>query len=210
MSPNPPKIDWVPCPICGEPDMEREPDDDGFIITCTNLVCASNGGDNRAALKCEAAPFTNRMAREALELRSASRAANAIIDQQADEMKALQSKLDDMAEWKDAAYQTISDLRDAAYGKGWSGGKTQDETIGQIQRLKAHFDETTSIAYHLQCAKENGIALAQLAAAKDIADLIRPRVKDEVKNGRGHMTTFDRHRMEALAKALAAFDGETL
>lgn len=56
MSPNPPKIDWVPCPICGEPDMEREPDDDGFIITCTNLVCASNGGDNRAALKCEAIP----------------------------------------------------------------------------------------------------------------------------------------------------------
>lgn len=55
--------------------------------------------------------------------------------------------------------------------------------------------------------EEIGQLKVQLFAAHQIATLIRPRVQDEVKDGRGHMTTFDRARMEALAKALAAFDG---
>ena len=41
------KIDWVDCPICGGCDNHRITDgEDGYIITCTNLACASNGGDN--------------------------------------------------------------------------------------------------------------------------------------------------------------------
>lgn len=39
-----------------------------------------------------------------------------------------------------------------------------------------------------------------------IAELVRPRVEDEVKDGRGVMAVFDRARMEALAKALAQYD----
>ena len=43
--------EWVPCPICGESDMEKVADgDDGFIINCVNLECASNGGTNADAL----------------------------------------------------------------------------------------------------------------------------------------------------------------
>ena len=37
---------YVNCPICGDCDMEKVKDDDGFIIHCTNLACASNGGNN--------------------------------------------------------------------------------------------------------------------------------------------------------------------
>lgn len=33
---------WVDCPICNEPDMRAERDDDGWIIHCVNLACASN------------------------------------------------------------------------------------------------------------------------------------------------------------------------
>lgn len=44
--------DWVKCPVCGEPDMQSVPegDEDGKIISCTNLACASNGGSNCSAL----------------------------------------------------------------------------------------------------------------------------------------------------------------
>lgn len=39
--------DWVTCPICGEPDMRRETDDEGHsLIFCVNNNCASNGGDS--------------------------------------------------------------------------------------------------------------------------------------------------------------------
>lgn len=38
--------EWVPCPVCGEPDMRKE---DG-LISCTNLVCESNGGGENAEL----------------------------------------------------------------------------------------------------------------------------------------------------------------
>lgn len=43
---------WINCPICGEPDMRAEPDGDegDVLIHCTNLCCASNGGDNSEAL----------------------------------------------------------------------------------------------------------------------------------------------------------------
>jgi hypothetical protein len=43
---------WVNCPICGSPDMEQTPDgEDGVIIECTNLCCASNGGDNYSEIQ---------------------------------------------------------------------------------------------------------------------------------------------------------------
>jgi hypothetical protein len=44
--------EWTNCPICGEPDMLKEPEggDGGFLIYCDNLDCASNGGRNASAL----------------------------------------------------------------------------------------------------------------------------------------------------------------
>lgn len=49
------KTEWKPCPICGAPDMRHEPetsldDEEVYIVTCTNLSCASNGGTNAHAL----------------------------------------------------------------------------------------------------------------------------------------------------------------
>jgi hypothetical protein len=48
---------WVKCPVCGEPGMkcvEEGPEDDRHkLIACVNHVCASNGGDNASALRCE-------------------------------------------------------------------------------------------------------------------------------------------------------------
>lgn len=42
--------EWVNCPICGDCDMEKTKDgDEGHIIHCTNLECASNGGENAEA-----------------------------------------------------------------------------------------------------------------------------------------------------------------
>ena len=39
------RIDWVPCPVCGETDMERVTDDDeNVLINCVNHACKSNGG----------------------------------------------------------------------------------------------------------------------------------------------------------------------
>ena len=39
--------DWVCCPICGEPDMQKETDGEGAsLIFCVNHGCRSNGGDN--------------------------------------------------------------------------------------------------------------------------------------------------------------------
>ena len=37
---------WVQCPICGEPDMRCETEDDVNYISCANGNCASNGGTN--------------------------------------------------------------------------------------------------------------------------------------------------------------------
>lgn len=43
---------WVKCPICGEPDMRKETDSEGFsVIYCTNHNCGSNGGTNFNNLK---------------------------------------------------------------------------------------------------------------------------------------------------------------
>lgn len=42
--------DWVTCPICGESDMRREKEDDGYLISCVNINCGSNGGDNFAGM----------------------------------------------------------------------------------------------------------------------------------------------------------------
>ena len=47
--------DWVTCPVCGESDMPKEmesgADEPGQgYITCMNLACASNGGDNASVL----------------------------------------------------------------------------------------------------------------------------------------------------------------
>lgn len=51
------KRTWVPCPICGESDMERTEDRDGnALISCVNHACASNGGTNCDALAKSAAP----------------------------------------------------------------------------------------------------------------------------------------------------------
>ena len=41
---------WVKCPICGESGMECTTEDEGFIIDCVNLACASNGGSNYSEL----------------------------------------------------------------------------------------------------------------------------------------------------------------
>lgn len=44
--------DWVNCPICGEPDMRKESDEDGnALIFCVNHGCASNGGGNQDGLQ---------------------------------------------------------------------------------------------------------------------------------------------------------------
>lgn len=41
------KTEWVPCPICGEPDMRKETDEEGnSLIFCVNHACKSNGGNN--------------------------------------------------------------------------------------------------------------------------------------------------------------------
>lgn len=45
--------DWVKCPICGEPDMRQEPEGEGVLISCVNLACASNGGNNCSALSIQ-------------------------------------------------------------------------------------------------------------------------------------------------------------
>lgn len=38
-------VDWVNCPICGEPDMRKTTTPEGFsLIFCVNHGCASNGG----------------------------------------------------------------------------------------------------------------------------------------------------------------------
>lgn len=39
-------MEYVDCPICGSPDTPREVEDEGFIYSCCNLACASNGGEN--------------------------------------------------------------------------------------------------------------------------------------------------------------------
>ena len=40
------RIDWVSCPICGESDMRRETDEEGYsLIFCVNHGCESNGGE---------------------------------------------------------------------------------------------------------------------------------------------------------------------
>ena len=51
--PTPSTHDWVKCPVCGEPDMEKVPEGEEFLISCTNTRCASNGGDNVSALSVE-------------------------------------------------------------------------------------------------------------------------------------------------------------
>lgn len=44
--------EWVPCPICAEPDMRRETDEEGnSLVYCVNHACASNGGDNAAGIE---------------------------------------------------------------------------------------------------------------------------------------------------------------
>jgi hypothetical protein len=41
------KTEWVPCPICGEPDMRKETDEEGnSLIFCVNHACKSNGGNS--------------------------------------------------------------------------------------------------------------------------------------------------------------------
>lgn len=53
----------------------------------------------------------------------------------------LKGKLRDMAEWKDSAYQTIQEIADEAFGKSWSGGKTQDEIIGRVKWLRENLEQ---------------------------------------------------------------------
>jgi len=45
--------EWVNCPVCGESDMQKVREGEGFLIFCTNTRCASNGGDNISALSVE-------------------------------------------------------------------------------------------------------------------------------------------------------------
>lgn len=34
--------EWVNCPICGEPDMRADREEDGWLVSCVNLGCPSN------------------------------------------------------------------------------------------------------------------------------------------------------------------------
>jgi hypothetical protein len=62
LQPEPAEVthDWVSCPVCGEPDMEKHTDKEGnALIYCVNHACASNGGSNKGAIKkAEPAPIT--------------------------------------------------------------------------------------------------------------------------------------------------------
>jgi Zn finger protein HypA/HybF involved in hydrogenase expression len=33
---------WINCPLCGSSDTRADPEDEGWIIYCTNLACPSN------------------------------------------------------------------------------------------------------------------------------------------------------------------------
>lgn len=45
------RTEWVDCPVCGEPDMEKtRHEHDATFIRCANLNCVSNGGDNMSGL----------------------------------------------------------------------------------------------------------------------------------------------------------------
>lgn len=62
------KVTWVRCPVCGEPDMRKEqeedPEDNEGYILCTNLYCGSNGGDNfRALPQLDQLPILREMVR---------------------------------------------------------------------------------------------------------------------------------------------------
>lgn len=57
------------------------------------------------------------------------------------------NELRDMTAWKDSAYKTIYEIADAAYGREWSGGKTQDEIIGQVKRLKGIADDACNMEH---------------------------------------------------------------
>ncbi len=48
----------------------------------------------------------------------------------------MDDKLKEMTEWKDNAYKQIQDLKDAIYGKEWSGGRTTDEAIERAKKLR--------------------------------------------------------------------------
>ena len=45
--------EWVNCPICGDPDMQKVPEGEEFLISCVNTACASNGGTNTSALSIQ-------------------------------------------------------------------------------------------------------------------------------------------------------------
>lgn len=64
------KSEWVNCPICGEPDMEKSfhGEENDPIIECTNHECASNGGTNMSAIECEASTIKS-LERVASELK---------------------------------------------------------------------------------------------------------------------------------------------
>jgi len=53
------KSEWVNCPICGEPDMEKSfhGEENDPVIECTNHECASNGGTNKSALETHGCPI---------------------------------------------------------------------------------------------------------------------------------------------------------
>lgn len=44
------QVEFVRCPVCGEPDMRREKCSEGGVINCVNLACGSDGGENVSAL----------------------------------------------------------------------------------------------------------------------------------------------------------------
>ncbi len=51
------KMDWVNCPICGEPDMRKSTTPEGFSeIRCVNYGCASNGGAMDARTPAQGTP----------------------------------------------------------------------------------------------------------------------------------------------------------
>ncbi len=94
----------------------------------------------------------------------------------------LQAKEQELAEakaGKAGAFQTIYEIRDAAYGVEWGGGKNQDEIIGQVKRLKAHYDETTSIEYIKAESAQLAARDATIAGLRETLTAIRAVNVDE-------------------------------
>lgn len=82
--------------------------------------------------------------------------------------------LDKMTAWKDNAYQTISDMREAAYSRAWAGGKNQDETIGQITQLRAYYEEMTDLnGPYFKAVQDLASEVARRESGEQLAEALK-------------------------------------